>query len=196
MPCATPPWTWPSTIRGLMLCPHPTHGKRSAAICAVSEGRALRGVAVPHLDHVVWDSQGVGDDLRERRVVALAMRMGADVDGNGSSWEHPHLRRFHQSDASGRRRGPGAGAETAYLDPAREADPDVPAVLAALFLLSAQLLVTRDLESLVQLLLIGAGVVDEPEVARVREIGDEVLTPKRNRIHLELVGEQVDHPLA
>src|SRR5260370_38941364 len=139
---------------------------------------------MPHLDHVVRHPKGVGDDLRERSVVALAMRMGADIDGDRPSREHPHLRRFHQRDAPRCRRGSCARAEAAYLDPARETDPEIPAVLAALLLLSAQLLVTGHLESPVQRLLIGARVVDKTEVARMPGIRDENLSPYFAPSHL------------
>src|SRR5260370_35181215 len=112
--------------------------------------------------------------------------MGADVDGDGPCREHPHLRRFHQRDAPRCGRGSCARAEAAYLDPARETDPEIPAVLAALLLLSAQLLVTGHLESPVQRLLIGARVVDKTEVAPPRGIGGGVLSTDSDPIHFEL----------
>src|SRR5260370_33549643 len=111
---------------------------------------------MPHPDHDSRHPKGVGDDLRERSVVALAMRMGADIDGDRPSREHPHLRRFHQRHAHRCRRGSCARAEAAYLDAARETDPEIPAVLAALRLLSAQRLVTGYVESRVTSLLISA----------------------------------------
>src|SRR5260370_9791350 len=122
--------------------------------------------------------------------------MGADVDGDGPCRDHTHLRRFPQPDAPRRGRGSCPRAETAYLDPARKTDPEIPAVLAALLLLSAQLVVAGHLESLVQRLLICARVIDQPEVARVRENGVEILSPGLCPTHLERARAQVHHPLA
>ena len=51
--------------------------RRAAAVGAEAVGR-LVGVAVAHLDVLRRDAELLGDDLRERRLVALALRLGAD----------------------------------------------------------------------------------------------------------------------
>src|SRR5205814_6023810 len=109
---------------------------------------------------------------------------------------HPDLRALdegHPASCGCRR---GARAEAADLDPAREPDAQVTTLLAGILLLFAQLVVTGDLHSRVHRLLVSARVVDQPEVAGVGEIGDEVLAPDRRRVHLELRREQVDPPPA
>src|SRR5260370_26055112 len=141
---------------------------------------------MPHLDHVVRRAEGVGVDLRKGCVVALAMRVGADVDSDGSGREHAHLGRFHKRDTPGGGCRSGAWAETTYLDPARETNPEIAAVLAAFFLLLAQLLVAGHLESHVQRLPISARVVDQPEEARRSEIGVAILAADPPRTPLVL----------
>ena len=53
--------------------------RRAAAVGAEPVGR-LVGVAVAHLDVLGRDAELLGDDLRERRLVALALRLRADAD--------------------------------------------------------------------------------------------------------------------
>ena len=60
---------------GLLLATH----RGAAAVRAVAEGRPLGGVAVVQLDRVVRHAEVLGHDLRERRVVALAVRVRAHV---------------------------------------------------------------------------------------------------------------------
>ncbi len=122
--------------------------------------------------------------------------MRPDVNSNRASGEHSHLRRLDESDTP---RGGGrtsARSETAYLDPTREADAEILALLASFLLLPAELLVTGNLERLFHRLLVRTRVVNETEVTGVREIRDEVLASHRGRVDLQLVGQQVDHPLA
>jgi len=70
-------------------------------------------------------------------------------------------------------------------------------MLPALCLLLAQLVVTRQLERSVQRLLVIAAVHDEPEILCEREFLrlDEVLATDGDRVHPDLVRDQVDHPL-
>src|SRR5258708_24299648 len=121
--------------------------------------------------------------------------MGADVDGYRTRWEDAHLRGIHEPETARPRRSASTGSEPADLDPARDSDAHVPALLARLVLLPAELLVAGDLHRLVQRAVVRARVVDQTEVACVREFLDEILAAERSRIHLERVGEQVDDPL-
>jgi len=105
---------------------------------------------VAQLDLVAGHTQGVGDDLREGGVVTLAVGVGAGPDIDRPGRHHPHLRRFDEADAAGgggRRR---RRSEAADLDPGRDPDPDVLALLAALLLLLADLVVADQLEGLVE----------------------------------------------
>src|SRR6266849_5758911 len=101
--------------------------------------------------------------------------MCADVDGHRTSWEDAHLRGIHEPETARRGRGAGAGSEPADLDPARDPDAHIPAFLTRLVLLAAELLVAGDLHRLGQRALVRACVVDQAEVACMREFLDEVL---------------------
>src|ERR1700682_1088848 len=104
--------------------------------------------------------------------------MGADVDRDRAGRKHTNLRRFDQRDAAGRGRGGRARPEAADLDPAGHYDAEALALLAAFFLLLAELLVTRNLHRHVQRLLVSARVEDQTEVIGMREDRDEVLATK------------------
>ena len=57
----------------------PRHRRRAAAVGAEAERRAV-GVAVDDLDVLGRDAELLGDDLRERRLVALALALHADAE--------------------------------------------------------------------------------------------------------------------
>src|SRR5258708_361948 len=101
---------------------HTTDREGAAAVRAIAKSRAFGRVPVPQLDHVVGDSECVGDDLREGRVVTLPVGMGAYVNGDRPGWKDAHLRALDQREASSGRGGGGARPEATDLDPARDAD--------------------------------------------------------------------------
>ena len=70
-------------------------------------------------------------------------------------------------------------------------------MLPALCLLLAQLVVTRQLERSVESLLVIAAVHYEPEILRKRKFLrlNEVLATDGDRVHPDLVRDQVNHPL-
>ena len=114
-------------------------GQRARAVGAEAE-RAGAGVAVDDVDHVGRDPEPVGDDLRERRVQALAVRRGARVDGRRAGRVHAHERGLveaglqadaHRADDARRR-------EAADLHPGREPDPAVDALRSQLLLLAPE----------------------------------------------------------
>ena len=176
---------------------HAPDGEAAAAIGAVSERRAFGCVAVAQLDVVERNAQLVGDDLAERRLVALAVRVGACVDDDRARGRDPYLRRLHQRDAAGCRRRGRAGPEAAQLDPRRQPDAEIATLLAQLGLLLAELRVSRKLQRLVERFLIVARVDHQSEVLREREVLglDEVLPANVDRIHLQLERDEVDHSL-
>src|SRR5665213_3101280 len=118
--------------------------------------------------------------------------MGADVDRDRAGGKDSNLRRFDQRYAAGRGRGGCARPEAADLDPARQSNAEVLALLASFLLLLAKGFVTRNLHRHVERLLIGARVEDQAEVVGVRKGRDEVLATKLRRIHLQLTREQID----
>ena len=89
-----------------------------------------------------------------------------------------------------------AGADG--LGEERDADAHQLAALALLRLLAAQLVVAGDAPCAMRMAaLVVAGVVHPAGLGRVRELLglEEVLQPQLGRVHLQLVGQAVDHPL-
>src|ERR1700687_6408631 len=103
--------------------------------------------------------------------------MSAHVDSDRTCREHADLGALDQSEPSSGGRCSGTRPEPADLDPARDADTQVFALLASFFLLLAKLLVPGHLHRLVHGILVGARVVDQAEMACVRKLRDEVLAP-------------------
>src|SRR5216684_9085381 len=95
------------------------------------------------LDAVERHAQLVGDDLAERRLVALAVRVGACVDDDRAGRRDAYLSRLHERDATGGRRRGRAWAEAAQLDPRGQPDAEVATLLAQVGLLLAELRVAR-----------------------------------------------------
>src|ERR1700682_1248670 len=122
--------------------------------------------------------------------------MSAHVDSDRTCREHAALGALDQSEPSGGGSCRGARTEPADLDPARDADTQVFALLASFFLLLAELLVPGHLHRLVHRILVRARVVNQAEVACMWKFGDEVLAPDLCRVHVKGAGEQIDHPLA
>src|SRR5260370_2572334 len=118
--------------------------------------------------------------------------MGADVDGYRARWEDAHLRGIHEPETARPRRSASTRSDPADLDPARDSDAHVPALLARLVLLPAELLVAGDLHRLVQRAVVRARVVDQAEVACVRGFLDEILAADPSRIHVWRVGAAGD----
>ena len=126
----------------------PAHRERPAAVGPVPECGPFGRVTVTQLDQPVGHPERVRDDLREGRVVALAVRVGADVDVHGAGGEHADVCRFGQRQPACRGRGGRAWADAADLDPGRDPDPQVPALGPGLLLVSPELLVAGDAERL------------------------------------------------
>ena len=135
------------------------------------------------------------DDLRERRLVALALRLDAELEDRLPGRMDAQLGRVEHLDPEDVVLAARARADD--LGEAREADPDQPPFLARPLLLLAQLLVADALERLVERRLVVAGVVLEAGRGRVRELVrlDEVLPPQLGRVDAELVRRGLDEPL-
>src|SRR6185436_15662383 len=68
-----------------------TAGERGAATARRADGlRRARGITVPDRDPLGVDAQIVGHDLRERRLVSLAVRARAGDAGHGAGALHAH----------------------------------------------------------------------------------------------------------
>src|SRR5213593_2070444 len=105
---------------------------RPARVRAEPVRRVVR-VALLHLDVLVGDAELVGDDLPERRLVALPLRLDAELEDRLPGWMHPELGRVEHAQAR----------DVVVLAVPRaddfgeegEADPEQPPLLARLGLL-------------------------------------------------------------
>ena len=143
------------------------------------------------------DAKRVGGDLSVSRVVALAVVVSADIDAYSAGRVDLDLGRLGQHHAAGRRSGDRAGPQAADLDPGRKTDADELALLAGFRLLAPHLVVAEQLQRLVEAGVVIAGVHDQPEVLRERELlfVGKVLAAQLDGVHLQLDREQIDHPL-
>ncbi len=170
------------------------HRRRPAAVGAEPERRVV-GVAVHHVDVVGRDADLLGDDLRERRLVALALALHRQPYDGLAGRVHAQLAAVGHPEPQDVHVLAGTGADG--LGEERDADPHQLAALALLGLLAPQLVVPGHVEADVEGALVLAGVVDPAGLGGVGELVglDEVLPAQRDRVHLELVGQAVDDPL-
>ena len=157
------------------------------------------GVAVQHLDVLERDAEPVGDDLAERRLVALPVRAGAGQHLDLAGGQHPDGRRLPAAaDVAERAQHPGR-REPAHLGERGDAQPELDGVTAvpALLLLGAQRVVAEQLLGLLGGRLVVAGVVLQPGDRGEREllVLDPVLLAHLERVAAQLGGELVHHPL-
>src|SRR5207244_3933178 len=101
--------------------------------------RGVVRVAVVHEDVGRRDAELVGDDLGEGRLVALTLRLGADLEYGLAARVHPELGAVEHLDADDVELPAVAGAER--LGHGGDTDADVAPVLAGLGLLPAEVLV-------------------------------------------------------
>src|SRR5262249_52567013 len=158
-----------------------------------------RGVRVTLLDHDVVrrDADLGSNDLGVRRLVALALRLGAHARNSGPRWVHPDLAAVKHGQAQHiavlrRTRPDDLGKEA-------QADPHDLTGLAALErrplggLLRAQPLIADGLQGLVHGGVIVARVVLPAERRTIRKLLalDEVLQAQLGRVHAELLRQNV-----
>src|SRR5262249_5088512 len=143
----------------------------------------------------------VGDHLRHRRLVTLAERLAAGRDHDLAGQVHADVGALPEAGAPALagRADPGRRRDAADLDVAREADPEVTALLTGRGLLAPEALVVDELERPVERALVVAAVVGEagedPGVVREGVGLDEVLPAHLDRVEPELAGDEVDCPL-
>ena len=137
----------------------------------------------------------MGDDLRPRRLVALALRLGAGAEDRLAGHVHPQLGGVEHLDAEDVVLAAVARAER--LGHRRDAEPEQPAARAGLGLLLAEVVVADGLEPDPQALGVLAGVGEEAERGAVREVvvAHEVDPPELGLVHAEVVGRRLDHAL-
>ena len=96
-------------------------GDRARAVGAHAE-QDLRGVAVHDVDVLDRQAEAVGDHLRERGLVALAVRVRAGEHRHAAGRVHAHFARLEQPGARAERAGDRRGRDAAGLDVGGVAD--------------------------------------------------------------------------
>ena len=159
----------------------PGDRRRAARVRAEAVGRVV-GVALLHVDVLGLQAELLGDDLRERRLVALALRLDAQLQHGLAGRVDAELGAVVHAQAGDLVLGAVAGADD--LGERREADADQPALRTGLGLLAAKVGVPELLEREVHGRLVVARVVLEPGRRLVRELLrlDEVLPPEVRRV--------------
>ena len=171
-------------------------GPRPVGVHAL--GRDL-GVAVQHPDVLERHAELVGDDLAPRRLVPLAVRAGSGDDLDLAGGQHPDRRVLPAAGAVGQRaEHPGRG-QPAHLGEGGDADAELHRVVAGppLLLLLAELVVAEQLLGPGRGRLVVARVVGQAGDGGEREllVLDPVPLPQLQRVHAQVRGELVHHPL-
>ena len=156
------------TLRATSAVAAPRHRRRAAAVGAEPERRAV-GVAVDHLDVLRRDAELLGDDLGERRLVALALGLAADRRAAALpvGWTRSSAPSFiPRPRMSMCLRGPAPTASVKNETPMPISSPRSRFSACS----RAQLVVAGDLHRLAQRRLVVAGVVHPAGLALVREL--------------------------
>ena len=146
--------------------------REPAAAVRVQPVRRDARVAVQHLHLGGIAAELVGDDLRPRRLVALAVRRGAGDDLERAGREAPDRGRLPASRRVADRAEDPRGCEPAHLVVRREADADLldVASLAPRLLLGLELVEPEVLEQLVERRVVVAAVDRQAGGDRGREL--------------------------
>jgi hypothetical protein len=165
----------------------------------LSHARRHLGVTVKDLDVLERHAEPVGDDLAERRLVALAVgaRPGDDLDlAEGG---HPDRGVLPAAGAIGERSQHPAGGQAAHLGEGRDADAqlDLVAAGATLGLLGAEGVIAEQLLGLGRRRLVVAGVIGQAGDRGEGEllVLDPVALPDLQRVDTHLDRELVHQPL-
>ena len=171
-----------------------TDRRRARRVGAQTERRVV-GVALTDLDVGRGDPELLGDDLRERRLVPLALRLHAELEDRLAGRMHAQLGGVEHAQAGDVVVLALAGAD--HLGEAGDADAHQLAPGALLGLLLAELVVAEHVERDLHRAWVVAAVVLEAGRGLVREgLGlDEVVEPGRDRVLSELDRRALHQPL-
>ncbi len=154
------------------------------------------GIGVPLLDPDVVrrDPEFLGEDLRVRRLVALALRLRPETRDHLARRVDADLGRIEHLDPEDVERGARPRADD--LREARDADPHQLALATPLRLLASEPRVVDDLHRFRERGAVVSAVVGPAERGAVRERPgrDEVLHPQLGRVDSQAVREDVHHP--
>ena len=169
------------------------HRRGPAAVGAEPE-RRLVGVAVHHVDVVGRDAQFLGDDLGERRLVALALGLNRQPHNGFAGRVHAQLAAVGHAEAEDVHVLARAGTDG--LGEERHPDAHQLAALALLLLLGAQCVVADHVHGLAHGGLVVTRVVHPAGLALVRKLlgPQQVSQPQLGRVHLQLERQAVDQP--
>ena len=153
------------------------------------------GVAVDDVDVLDRDAEAVGDDLRERRLVALAVAVRAGEHRHAAGRMHAHFARLEQPGARAERARDVRRRDAAGLDVRRVADAAQLAALRGLRLARRETGDVGQLHRLVQRRVVVAGVVEQRDRRLVREGADEVAPADLVLVDVQLARRGLDQAL-
>ena len=163
---------------------------RNAARASSEPDAVHLGVAAEHVDVGIRGAQGLGADLRERRLVALALGIDTDLDRDAAVVLHSDRRPFAGPDATG-------------LDIAADPDADAPALgppqRLALAPPSVVALLHGGIEQSleIQIVITHRHAVPVDEAAAVWHVlpPDDVATANFDRVDSGFAGDGIQHPV-
>jgi hypothetical protein len=153
------------------------------------------GIAVLDDDVVRGDAELVADDLRERRLVSLALGLRPDLQDRLAGGVHPQLRGVEHLDAEDVVLAAVAGSER--LGHHGDADPEPSSLGQGCLLLAQEVLVADGFQPDVEALLVLSRVDEEPEGRAVWEllVLEKVDPPQFGRVHAQVGGGRLDDAL-
>ncbi len=172
------------------------HRQRARTVRAHAE-RDATGVAVHDFDIGDVDPEPARDDLRKRRLVALAMAVRAGEHRHASRRIDAHLARLEQARARAQRARDVRRRQPARLDVRCVPQPAQHAALGRGGLARRETRDVRDLHRVVERRVVVADIVGQRDRRRVRELADEIASPnlvlRDSRVHGGLVDDALDH---
>ncbi len=157
--------------------------------------RCVVGIPFDHRDVRRRDAKLVGDDLRERRLVALTLALHTKLEDRLARRMDAQLGRIDHLESNDVV--VAAGSSTDRFGEAGDADADVAALLSCLGLFLTKVLVVNRIERLLKRRVVVTRVVHETCRGVVGKLlrFDEVLHPELGWIHIELIRGILDKPL-
>ena len=170
------------------------HRARARAIGAHAHLH-LVGVAMDDGDIIDGNAEAVGDQLREGRLVALPMGVGARENLHRADRVDANFRAFPKADAGAQRAHGRRGRDAAGLDIGGNADAAQQSLAGGFGLALVDVGVVRQLQRLVEGLRIVAAIVAHDDGRLVRELGHEVLAAELGGVAADFARGDFHQPL-